>query len=354
MIDYLKLWVDDVQQIEQVKALPFLSFTQEHDVETGELIKGTRKAQWQCFEIKLLSDTRLQIAGSLHKYWHRGNAGDFFYNEIVLAIDDLCSALQIDPYSAQIKNLECGFNICPTLNASQIIEEIIVYKNTRPNRPYEGNDEAFYFIEFAKGERYLKIYDKGRQYSTNNTLRVETKLMRTRELKPTGAKMLADLKDKNVLILLGRKSVQEFQEVVFNDATIEPEHLNRKERELYINLSNPNKWVHRQTKTSKQYRQEREFVELVNTHGQHRHSQVITRLLNDKLNELLNESSFTEILSKYNRKSHQPSTINKPDTNIKNHKETKSVVVVNRGSNSSVLRGINRKLKKQLVRNAGK
>ncbi len=305
MIDYLKIWIEDTTQIDLVKKLPFLSFKQEHDTDTGELIKGSLRAEWKSFKLRFLSDTRLEIAGSLHKFWHGGNEGDFTYPEIVSSIDEVCNALQLNPNTAQIKNLECGFNICPNLPASEIIEEILVYKNTRPNRPYEGMNEGFFFIEFAKSERYFKVYDKGRQYKTANTLRVEAKFMRSRELVNFGVNHLSDLKSKKTLSLLGKKTLQETKNLVFNDSTINTQELNLKDRELYKRLCNPNEWVHRKGKSCTGYRNEKRFVELVNHYGTKKHSNTISDLIEGKLTQLLQTPSCTVFLSNYTLKSLQ-------------------------------------------------
>ncbi|TWI81182.1 hypothetical protein IQ13_2198 [Lacibacter cauensis] len=287
MIDYMKLWVEDRAQIETTTALPFLQWRQEHDPKTGEVLHVDKMVcEWGVFQLTQFSKTRLQIAGSLHKYWQGTNHKQFTFSDVQDAIRHMCSLLRLNPMLALIKNLEVGFNIHPALAASEIIDQCICYRNTRPAWPYEKENEAFYFIEFASGDKFIKLYDKGRQYSTTNTLRFETKYMRSRELIVQGAKSLFDLTCDKVLFTLGRKTVQDATDLVFTDHTISIESMTEKEKRLFEIMQNPNVWVYRNCKTSTDYRKEREFERIVNQYGTNKHKEQIVNLAGQALQQL--------------------------------------------------------------------
>jgi hypothetical protein len=301
MYDYLKIWIEDREQIKKILSLSFLSFTGSYNVRTGEILQYPLLSKWSVFELRLISATRMQITGSLHKFWNRGtNENDFHFRSVITAINDLCRQLKLNPSLATIHNLEFGVNITPSIAASEIIEEILCFKNERPLRPYEGNNDQFYFIEFHKGNYYFKIYDKGRQYKTKNILRIEIKAMRSAELKQAGAITLKDLRKKTIFKVLGKKLMQFSNNLVYNDSTINLDHLIRKDKRKYIEYSNPNKWRINGLKTTTQYRNEQRFITIVEKYGTRKLHPIIRSLIESKIH-LLDQNCNT-FLSKYNTK----------------------------------------------------
>jgi hypothetical protein len=243
MLDYWKIWVDDPGQIDIVLNNSNIRFDQTFN-EDGELIGINGK--YKCWSIKTLSPNRIEIAGSIHKYWNRGtNENDFPFRAVFKAIDMFCQDFQIDPTLAYIKNLEFGVNLQLNINASEIIDQIISFNNQQPLRPYDVNPE-YYFIEFAQTEYFLKVYDKGKQFnkvipSIPNTLRIELKAIKNRFL--PNVLTLADLQRKEALNDLGVKFVKLVTgKLILDDDTINLNQLTSRERKLYIELRNPRNW----------------------------------------------------------------------------------------------------------------
>lgn len=307
MTDYIKLWVENVAQIEKIYDLSLLDFNGQHSRKTGDIIEYPITCTWDVFKFELKSATRLEITGSLHKYWNKGtNENDFKYTDIKTAIQNFCTDLNLDPKLAKLINLEIGVNVNPVYSASEIIEDLVCYKNERPLRPYEGRKNHFYFIEFKKGDHYLKVYDKGKQYKTVNTLRIEYKEMRSRALISCGADTLNDLTNIKVLTLLGGKLVQYCKFLVFNDSTLNIEDLSKKDLSKYLIMANPNNWkIKKGEKNSTIYRKEKTFISIVQKYGKRDIYSYIETLVNDKVLELLQNSDCINFLSNYNRKPSQ-------------------------------------------------
>jgi len=318
MYDYLKMWIEHKQDIYNILSHSLLSFTGLYKTDTGEVIEYPKVAIWERFEFKQFSQTRIQITGSLHKYWNNGtNENDFTLDNVISAIDRFCKVFRIDARRATIHNLEFGVNINPSFSASEIIEDIICFKNVRPSWPYEGNENQFYFIEFKKGNNYMKVYDKGKQYNTINTLRIEVKSMRSAELKQSGAITLNDLKSKSVFKVLGRKLMQFASNLVFIDSAIDLTRLSKKENKIYNEMVNPRKWVLKGGKTTTQYRREKKFIQIVNQYGNRNIYTHIRELVREKVNEL-QTAGCNLLLSKYTGKPLQDRTCKSCGKDISN------------------------------------
>jgi hypothetical protein len=124
-------------------------------------------------------------------------------------------------------NLEFGVNLQLSINASEIIDQLICYRDRQPIRPYDLKPDA-YFIEYKQTEYYFKIYDKGKQYrsklpDTPNTLRIEVKAMNSRMLRKAKVETLQDSLNRETLQVLGRKIATLLKGLVFDDDTINPQ-----------------------------------------------------------------------------------------------------------------------------------
>ncbi len=291
MVDYLKLWIYNPALITGIIDNPIFDFKGVYSLTDGAT-EYPITAKWQGFEIKIKSKTWLEISGSIHNYWNGGtNENDFYFDDVKQAIKNLCGILKISPTDARIINLEIGVNICPLLNAGEIMDEIICYRNKRPLRPYEALNPNFYFIEFASGDHFLKVYDKGKQFKTKNILRVEYKLMRSREFNGQGVYTLSDLMRRKVLQVLGMKIMHFFKDLVFTDGSIDSSKLTKKDREIFTIMENPNRWAKRKgnktRKSTTKYRKEKRFVLIVKEYGTKNHYKHLEECIRAKVEQLL-------------------------------------------------------------------
>lgn len=293
MIDYGKYWIRTAAIIERILANPKIKFKGNHYLNTGEILEYPLIGKWNVWEFEIKSRTWLEMRGSLHKFWNNGtNENDFFFTNLFSAIVDLCSFLQVSPYDLTVHNLEFGVNIKPQINASEILREIICYKNVTPIKPMD-NEKGF-FIEFALGEYYFKVYDKGKQYKTVNTLRIEVKAMNSGFLKFANIVTMADLLNPGNLRLLGRKTDNFFNEIVFDDDSIDTDQLSLPDRKVYQELSNARNWTNNKNKKDSTIRaRENRFRTVVGKYGTKKLHSVLSVIINEKWNELLNHNSET-------------------------------------------------------------
>jgi hypothetical protein len=299
MLDYWKLWITDSILIERVLNNPHINkqFTINQD---GALIGINGKFnQW---EIKTFAPELLQITGSIHKYWNKGtNENDFTFSNVAKAIENFIIDLEINPSKVFVKNLEFGVNLQLQVNATEIIEQIICFNGLQPLRPYEITPD-FHFIEFKQWDYYLKIYDKGKQFrkrlpNTPNTLRIEIKAMNSRFLHSANITTLLDLLQLNNLQVLGLKLAKLLKGLIFEDDTIQIKELNKKEKILYRDLSNPRKWKHfKGNKTSSIKNKINKFKNLIESKGKRKIYSLITGAINDKIIQLSNNKEMSVFL----------------------------------------------------------
>lgn|GEM_PF-3321742 len=293
VIDWGKYWLRDPKLIERVLANPELEFDQVHSISSGEIKVYPMKAAWKYWEIEIKSPTWLELRGSFHKHWNGGtNENDFGAVDLYKAITDVCGFLQVRPHDLSVHNLEFGVNIRPSINASEILREILCYMNRMPMIPID--DDRGYFIEFKTSDYYLKLYDKGLQshelwkLQAGNIMRLEVKATNSGFLEFAGIRTVADLLNPTNLSHLGRKLERVVKKVVFDDDTISPTTLSLPDQIVYQQLSNPKVWErNRKKKTSTIRAQERRFKSIVSNSGRKRHSHTITKLVHDKWQQLV-------------------------------------------------------------------
>jgi hypothetical protein len=81
-------------------------------------------------EFKLFPSGRIQISGSLHKYWNNGyhNYNAFNLNHVLEVIKDLEMKFGIDPFNMRLENLEFGVNISLTYNPNVLLDNLVSFK----------------------------------------------------------------------------------------------------------------------------------------------------------------------------------------------------------------------------------
>jgi hypothetical protein len=255
-----------------------------------------QQGHWQNFELFVFSPTYMEIQGSLHIYFNNGtNETDFTFNDASIAIRALCSDMHLNPSLARVTNLEFGVNVHPAFPASEIINQILCYKNIRPLRPYEAK-AGYYFIEFATSEYFVKVYDKGKQYGVQNILRFEIKGRTNRYFKFAGVSTLCDLLNPNTMHVLGMKIRKVFTYMVFKDDEIEYSTLSRADQRVYLLMKDPNEWAQpKGLKTSTHLMREKRFKAIVEKFSISNYKGHLQHLIKLKI-DFLNEPGYLRIL----------------------------------------------------------
>lgn len=289
MLDYWKLWISDKEQIERVMQNPNFKIHRLID-DSGEVIEITGTYKYWTLRQKL-TPHRLEITGSVHKYWNKGtNENDFTFSNIGKAINAFCLEFDISPSFAFVINLEFAVNLQLPIDASEIMQQIICFNNREPLRPYEERPD-FYFLEFRNSDFYLKVYDKGKQArhawnmrNTPNTLRIEIKGMNSGFLKEMGITTLSDIQLLSLQVLGRKLAITVKRHLVFDDDTIELKALNQYDRKLYRHLSNPRNWSRvKGDKKSGVKDREARFKRIVEKYGKRKIYSLITRAIQGKL-----------------------------------------------------------------------
>jgi hypothetical protein len=292
MIDWGKYWIRSPMLVTMILRNENLQFEGAVNFNTGEVKDYPRSAKWDEWQFEAKTATWLEITGSLHKYWNNGtNETDFSFYNLYQAIQKLCLFLQVSPYLLTVHNLEFGVNIRPVTNATEIMREIICFKNCAPSIPI--NDCKGYFTEYKMDEYYFKVYDKGKQArelwhkECGNIIRIEIKAINNGFLHFASIRTMADLLNPSNLILLGKKLHEYARQLVFDD-TMPSTGISKADKKVYQALSNPRAWTcHKGRKTGSTRAQERRFRETVDKYGEHKYSRTIGAMVENKWEELM-------------------------------------------------------------------
>lgn len=202
----------------------FLLFQQTVEA-TGELCKW-RIAKWGAFEIKVHNYSgRIEVRGSLHKYWSKShNGGPFPRWAVTQAVQQLAAELQFNPKQAILHGVEYGANVPMPTPAKELLRRMMLHsrKGCPPKVPNSSHNQRGLMREVEAQQYYLKAYDKEAQLddSSNDTtggeaLRVELKVCTMQQLKQAGVKTLADLGSPAKLEAMGKILFGHWDSLVF-------------------------------------------------------------------------------------------------------------------------------------------
>ena len=182
---------------------------------TGE-IRFPKYAKYLNLDFKISESKRIEITGSLHKYWKGDNYSDFTFNGLRDCIADLSRKFNFDGDNATLHNLEFGVNVSPLFNPFAFCKRVIAYKNESFSKfRTKGKNKLDIGFEATQQQYSLKIYDKGKQYEKiENILRYEVKVSKMQYLKSAGISVLSDLLDVEKLTALGTILNETFAELI--------------------------------------------------------------------------------------------------------------------------------------------
>lgn len=265
---------------------PLLNFKTPVEEKTG-LIHFPKTDTYRHLRFALFESNRIEIRGSLHKYWREENFSDFSFSDLVKCLNDLQEKFNIDLTLARISNVEFGVNISPLFNPYEFCENLIVYKGEPFQRMKVRNGKPNIGFECGLNQYSVKIYDKAKQYlKTENILRVEIPVCRMAYLSEIRIKTLADLKEKTVLKELGRVLLECYSNVVVNDNTVRKARLTANEKRIYSLCSNPKEWERFNRK--QRYKRKKQFERIVAMYGKQNWKEKTAKMISDKWGALLN------------------------------------------------------------------
>lgn len=236
---------------------PLLDFYDTINLTTGEMktinrngnkVTPSKNASYKGLEFKIYDTGTITISGSLHKYWNNGahNYNDFDNNAVLFVLNDLKAKFNIDPSKCILKCLEIGVNITPPIPTNEILDNCLMHK-TKPFEYQKNSDEGKY-KQVQHSQYIIKIYNKALHYKSKGfdvkteIMRFEIKYTKMQKLNAKGIFSLQDLINYG-LHNFKVEVLNEWQNVLFYDNTIQIDHLTTKLRRAVLEYSNPNYWT---------------------------------------------------------------------------------------------------------------
>lgn len=203
---------------------PFLLFKQTVEA-TGEVGKW-KEAHWGAFTIWVHNySKRIEVRGSLHKYWSKShNGGPFPRWAVAQAVQRLSAALLFNPEQAVLHVVEFGANVPLSVPAKPLLSRMMLHsrKGGPANVPGSSHSRRGLMREVETEHYYLKGYDKEAQVddSSNDTtgsecLRFELKTRKMQLLNRIGVRTLADLTKLANLEAMGKLLVEQWESLLF-------------------------------------------------------------------------------------------------------------------------------------------
>ena len=192
--------------------------------------------------LKIYESGNSFVNGSIHKFWQNVNSNLFTLKDCQQAFKILFEAMECNADKANFTNLEIGVNVIVDFNPDLFLNRIISYKG-KAFKPM-GKAENSFGLVCETAEYDLKIYNKSREYNLPfGVLRIEKKITDSKFLKRNLIKNISDaLEEKNVRLLLSDLS-KSFDEVLYDDITIDEEYLTTMQKIALSKYRNPKYWL---------------------------------------------------------------------------------------------------------------
>jgi hypothetical protein len=230
---------------------PFLLFQQTVEA-TGELCKW-RVAKWGAFEIKVNNYSgRIEVKGSLHKYWSKShNGGPFPRWAVAQAVQNLAAELKFNPVQGELHGFEFGANVPMPTPAKGLLCRMILHsgKGCPPKVPTSSHNRRGLMREVEAQQYYVKGYDKEAQLddSSDDTtggeaLRFEVKVCTMQQLKQAGVRTLADLAHPAKLEAMGKLLFRHWDSLLFAAPGELPATLRTADRQLLERAARVGYW----------------------------------------------------------------------------------------------------------------
>jgi hypothetical protein len=132
MYDFVKMVYTNPVYAERLRKCMWLDAKTLTGPETGSIGEGIYEAKFRNLEFFIYPSSRVEIQGSLHKYWNGGthNHNDFSLRNLRRVICEIQVLFELDPHQTKIDNLEFGLNINTLFAPNELLNNLIIYQNT--------------------------------------------------------------------------------------------------------------------------------------------------------------------------------------------------------------------------------
>lgn len=222
------------------------------------------------------------IENSLHKYFNNSvsdenqNFNDFYFCDIVYALDVLEHELQYSLSDTAVTRLEFGFNIDLDICPTQFLNHNVLFYDTKSPCYDPKNDRFMKIKKFMYSEYEIKLYNKTLDHSRykmfatqllgTQILRIEVKFKSKKILNNMGIYGLNDLKKPIVYKNLMAAFLLKYDNLLIIDSFDGNSNMTKKERKFIIESTHPNYWIklkevsHRNTVTNQKKKMEKFIV----------------------------------------------------------------------------------------------
>lgn len=245
---------------------PLLNFVVPVSETTGELMSLKKEAIFNnlhFIQSSYNSKTSCSIFGSLHKFRSANgiNWDAFTHSDLCGVLDYLEANLNVPLSDSVLHSLEIGVNIPLNYSPKRLIKSVICHKG----KPFDSISKKGKFLGVIceRTDYTIKLYDKGYQTRIDRgfyVLRFEVKFKRMRMLEPYGVRTLADLKDVEKVLSMGRLLLEKLDEMIFFDFNSNSIRMTPKQRLNWERYSNPKYWEELDRK--QYYKSKMKFTEL--------------------------------------------------------------------------------------------
>lgn len=286
MICGVKIEIYSEQLCKELLNNPLLTFLTPVEEKTGE-IHYPKKTVYNHLHFAIYQSSRIEIRGSLHKYWKGENFSDFTYSDLNKCLNDLQEKFNIHPQEARLSNVEFGVNVSPMFNPYEFCESLIAYRGKPFERMKTRGGKPNIGFECWLNQYSVKLYDKGKQYlKSENKLRIEIPVCRMAYLSEVGLRTLADLREKSILKALERVLIKCYAEVVIDDETVKGARLTANEKRIYGLCSNPKEWGRFNRK--QRHKRKKQFEGILVKYGKRKWKEITAKMISEKWGALLN------------------------------------------------------------------
>jgi len=306
VIDFLKIELP-YKLIPKLSGNSDLEFKGNYCRSSGEVFEYPLTAKYKSLKFIIRSQSRLELHGSIHKYWSGGyNFSDYTYPELLDTVVTLYEKFQINPFEAILRNVEFGVNIQPIIASKSLISKIINYKG-KPLAPMSGSTRNNLGIKCVLQQKTIKIYDKKKQWPPliqDETMRFEIKANKMELLKKLGIKYLSDLINPAKLFPLGQLLTSTFNDLILIDNSIDVGKLNASQERILNEWSNPKYLEELETKDRSKFNYERRRLrDIQSIYSKEKIQEKIASLIRSKWNELsdIDDETYTKLTNFINQ-----------------------------------------------------
>ena len=247
----------------------------------GEVLTQRTNYFGLTFSIK---NTNVRLTGSIHKYKNHGlhNYNDFTKTQVHEVINELSKKFEIDPQNSRLNNIEFGVNVNLPFEPKVLLNSLITHKEKPFTREIE---DGKIFYQCKRSQFIIKIYDKGLHYhQVANILRFELKVLKMQFFdKKVELKVLSDLLNDGIYPKLGGILKAYFDEILFDEPSINLKYLNATEKEIYLRGQNPKTWITDSRTDSEQKELERLKESFLAVLKKYRTGENIVKVVSDKI-----------------------------------------------------------------------